>query len=486
MENKSRGITLIALVVTIIILLILAGISISMLTGQNGILNRAQEAKTKTQVANEKETVNMAAMDALTEGKGTITKELLTKTMKSYLGKNDIELTGNGPWQYVGSDGAYTIGASGKVSQGWVYVYDNTQEAKEAPVGVTNGKITLNIGDYINYNPGTEANYTSEVGIKQTSTYKTNGPDWLGKTQNWDGYKASDYQAALDAPENSDKKNYGNGYVIQYYSASQVSSVKWQVIGADEETGDLLIFANNKVSDLRLQGITGYLYGVDELNNACNVYGQGKGATGGRSLTFDDTNKLLGRDHTRTNEKWTFKWTTDSLTNKVPYVTSSVKEGYLYFSHLIKDTKTGIFNYYDETTKKWVTNTKDLNNIQKDEGITTLTRDFSGYSSLDSKYTTTKGYNVLFQANGSNVGSGTQYWLGSSYKYVNYDGAHVGYASWGLYYVYSPSYVDGISTYNSFGGVGTPSYGVRPVVSLKSDIQLEQDKASSEVTYNIK
>ena len=55
LENKSRGITLIALVVTIIILLILAGISISMLTGQNGILNRAVEAKEKTQVANEKE-----------------------------------------------------------------------------------------------------------------------------------------------------------------------------------------------------------------------------------------------------------------------------------------------------------------------------------------------------------------------------------------------------------------------------------------------
>ena len=36
--NRSKGITLIALVVTIIVLLILAGISISMLTGQNGIL----------------------------------------------------------------------------------------------------------------------------------------------------------------------------------------------------------------------------------------------------------------------------------------------------------------------------------------------------------------------------------------------------------------------------------------------------------------
>ena len=49
--KKNKGITLIALIVTIIIMLILAGISISMLTGQNGILNRAAEAKEKNDVA---------------------------------------------------------------------------------------------------------------------------------------------------------------------------------------------------------------------------------------------------------------------------------------------------------------------------------------------------------------------------------------------------------------------------------------------------
>ena len=53
--KRNKGITLIALVVTIIVLLILAGISIAMLTGQNGILNRATEAKEKTGVAQEDE-----------------------------------------------------------------------------------------------------------------------------------------------------------------------------------------------------------------------------------------------------------------------------------------------------------------------------------------------------------------------------------------------------------------------------------------------
>lgn len=50
-SKKNGGITLIALVVTIIVLIILAGVSISMLTGQNGILTRAAEAKEKTEKA---------------------------------------------------------------------------------------------------------------------------------------------------------------------------------------------------------------------------------------------------------------------------------------------------------------------------------------------------------------------------------------------------------------------------------------------------
>ena len=51
MRKNIKGITLITLVVTIIVLLILAGVSISMLTGQNGILTQAQKAKEETEKA---------------------------------------------------------------------------------------------------------------------------------------------------------------------------------------------------------------------------------------------------------------------------------------------------------------------------------------------------------------------------------------------------------------------------------------------------
>ena len=62
MKRNERGITLIALVVTIVVLLILAGVSISMLTGENGIITQASNAKDKTGKANAEEQVQMAVI----------------------------------------------------------------------------------------------------------------------------------------------------------------------------------------------------------------------------------------------------------------------------------------------------------------------------------------------------------------------------------------------------------------------------------------
>ncbi len=65
--RNQRGITLIALVITIIVLLILAGVSIAMLTGQNGILTRANQAGTATNTASNEEIVKLAISNILTE-----------------------------------------------------------------------------------------------------------------------------------------------------------------------------------------------------------------------------------------------------------------------------------------------------------------------------------------------------------------------------------------------------------------------------------
>ena len=64
--KHNQGITLIALVLTIIILLILAGVSISMLTGSNGILTQASNAKQATEESTEKEKRQLSQVEAST------------------------------------------------------------------------------------------------------------------------------------------------------------------------------------------------------------------------------------------------------------------------------------------------------------------------------------------------------------------------------------------------------------------------------------
>ena len=64
MKKNIRGITLIALIITIIVLLILAGVSIAMLTGDNGILTQAQNARNRTEEAQDVEKIKLAVSEA--------------------------------------------------------------------------------------------------------------------------------------------------------------------------------------------------------------------------------------------------------------------------------------------------------------------------------------------------------------------------------------------------------------------------------------
>ena len=121
--KKNKGITLIALVVTIIVLLILAGISITMLTGQNGILNRAGEAKTTNGIAQGEELIKVSVMDALTRGTGELTDENLRKALSSNLGTEgkDYEIVGSKAcgWTITIKENEkdYKISSTGKIGE---------------------------------------------------------------------------------------------------------------------------------------------------------------------------------------------------------------------------------------------------------------------------------------------------------------------------------------------------------------------------------
>ena len=64
---KKTGITLIALIITIIVLLILAGVTINVLVGDNGVVSKAMEASEKANSSSERELIETASIGSLTE-----------------------------------------------------------------------------------------------------------------------------------------------------------------------------------------------------------------------------------------------------------------------------------------------------------------------------------------------------------------------------------------------------------------------------------
>ena len=91
-KKDMKGITLIALVITIIVLLILAGVSIAMLTGENGILTQADEASNKTKEAGAEEKVKVEVMGSYGED-GTIDLDLLKDNLNNISGITGVPST---------------------------------------------------------------------------------------------------------------------------------------------------------------------------------------------------------------------------------------------------------------------------------------------------------------------------------------------------------------------------------------------------------
>ena len=112
--KESKGITLIALVITIIVLLILAGVTIATLTGDNGILGKANDAKTQTEQAKEDENLKIAIAGSYgTDGK------LNLKDLKDNLTNQGIDYDKNNtgfPLEVIVNGEKKKIDANGNIT----------------------------------------------------------------------------------------------------------------------------------------------------------------------------------------------------------------------------------------------------------------------------------------------------------------------------------------------------------------------------------
>ena len=165
--KNNKGITLVALVVTIVVLLILAGVSINLVLGNNGIIAKAQEAKTKSAEASEND----------------------LKGMNGLLSEMEGALAGNGG---AGGSGTGTKVPAEATAETAPYFPDNTFTKKEG---------TIDTGLVIQDASGNE--YVWVVVPRTTAVYATTG---LGKTT----FTDADY-TSIEA----DLKNYTSTYVTR-------------------------------------------------------------------------------------------------------------------------------------------------------------------------------------------------------------------------------------------------------------------------------
>ena len=135
-RKKEKGITLIALVITIIILLILAGVTIAALTGENGILRNVGKAKEETEKAQAEENKTLAELEELINNGGEDTTGYNTEKKVNEPEIKDNGETGLIPLNWDEEAKKWVI----TDEEHWEYDYENR---KWANAMLSDGKYTV-------------------------------------------------------------------------------------------------------------------------------------------------------------------------------------------------------------------------------------------------------------------------------------------------------------------------------------------------------
>ncbi len=251
----ENGVTLIALIITIIVLLILARVTITTLTGDNSILTRAIEAKENTEIGEEIEKIELSVQGALAKDKGgTIIEKNLEDELNTYVGEKNIDyqLNGTGPFvvKYLNSQRSYFIDKNGNVNE-----YTDISE-------------NLKIGDYVNYNPDN---------VDQAY-------DKFGET--YSGYA---------------NENIG-----------QDDNLQWRILNVNVDGTIDLISDKPTSTEVYLQGARGYNNGVYLLNDYCKImYSNNSLGSEARSLNIEDIEEKMKILDEETQKKIYENYTSD-------------------------------------------------------------------------------------------------------------------------------------------------------------------------------
>ena len=323
--KKQNGITLIALVVTIIVLIILAGVSIAMLVGENGIITQAQRADELTTQAQQKEAIELAIASVQAQGTLELDRTKLETALQSQLGDTSYTLTENGDGSFLLqiTERSYYIDSTGKViTEENMIAIGSAEELKafrddvnsgntyEGKYVYLTGDITLDIGEewepigwYDNDSSSPEnENNKPFKGIFNGNNYQVNGIkiDTSNKCQGMFGLVNNAIIKNLKIGKNNAiSGELGTASIVSYaYNESKIYNChnETNIVGNGKSTGGIVGIANMNVlvekcsnkadiigKDDNVGGIVGNCINesiVKSSFNAGNIYGE-KNIVGG-------------------------------------------------------------------------------------------------------------------------------------------------------------------------------------------------------------
>ncbi len=350
--KNVKGITLIALVITIIVLLILAGVTIATLTGDNGILTKANEAKTRTNEKDEEEQIEIG-----------YTEYLMADQTGEKVNFEVSEAT------VTGKEGDWIIKFDKTEKE---YYFDGetitkvTWKQKGDTITNIETKQTLKVGDYVDYDPTLEANASD---LTYTSKTDKTGAD-SDQEFNAETYKNAEY-----------------GWRILGVSKGKLRLISGEFVGAGNYT-------NGSRTYYTLKGQKGYINGIEELNKISAIFGHGKGEYGNK-VTYTKEGETKLSSSATNGQKWS------GTQNTLNYYDKSNKTFKTLTSGSTQITST--FYYYNPTTLN-TKQEKPTQGVDENGVYNTI------YQILFGKYAVnTDSYEISF------VGTGTQprYWLAS-------------------------------------------------------------------------
>ena len=217
-KRQENGITLIALVITIIVLLILAGVTIAMLTGDNGIISKAMQAKNKTEEARKTEEAGLKKIENYINGKsaeaGVVVQDL--KSIKGDGTEGEVigEKVSDGAGGVVPiPSGFYYVGGTAK--SGTVISDNLADKDKYKGQEVVGTDLSGNQFVFIPVNG---------IDLKYEQDHKYDGKYEYAYTTELSGYTSqSDWSD--DSGESTSVKNYG-GFFIGRYEAGYPDEIK--------------------------------------------------------------------------------------------------------------------------------------------------------------------------------------------------------------------------------------------------------------------